>query len=118
MYVCNVTMYVHVCMYVIMYVRMYIIMYVYMSILKSVCTCMCVCLYLHKVIISSYINRYNEVISQIADEYYPDNLLLVTHQYGVEQALLLALDKKEAMNYEVKIQGNIHVTVHVTIHVT
>ena len=79
-----------------MYVHNSVCIYVYMYLY----VCIYVCTW---VIISSYINRYNEVISQIADDYYPDNLLLVTHQYGVEEALTFPPDKKNSTYYEVLI---------------
>ena len=82
-------MYTYICIHTYAYIHMHTYMYVYM--------------YVQKVIISSYINRYNEVISQIADEYFPDNLLLVTHQYGVEEALTFPPDKKNSTYYEVLI---------------
>ena len=48
-------------------------------------------------------------MSAIANEYYPDNLLLVTHQYGVEQAMGVALGKK-FIEYEVAYCGNVELT--------
>ena len=33
--------------------------------------------------------RYKTAIECIANRYYPDNLLLVTHAYGVEQAVVI-----------------------------
>ncbi len=43
--------------------------------------------------------RYLSSIPSLADKYYPNNVLIVTHQYGVEQAATLALG--DSRSYEV-----------------
>jgi hypothetical protein len=45
------------------------------------------------------------VIQELADKYYPENILLLTHQYGVEQALCLGLDPDHLLSYEVVYCG-------------
>ena len=56
--------------------------------------------------------RYLASIPHIADQYYPENLLIVTHQNGVEQAITLALGS-EAL-YEVGLELDINDKVPVT----
>ena len=55
----------------------------------------------------SVLCRYRVAIKNIADEYYPDNLVLVTHQYGVEQALTVGLGLKHPLMYEVVYCGSV-----------
>lgn len=51
--------------------------------------------------------RYRVAIKSIADEHYPDNLILVTHQYGVEQALTVGFGLEHSLMYEVVYCGSV-----------
>ena len=50
--------------------------------------------------------RFRTGVQDIADEFYPDNLVLVTHQYGVERALLLGLEDSKS-SFEAAYCGNV-----------
>ena len=59
--------------------------------------------------------RYSKVIPEIADQYWPENLVLVTHQHGVEQAIALALGLHttgdfEVGDFEVMYCGNVEMS--------
>ncbi|XP_019855017.1 PREDICTED: uncharacterized protein LOC100637194 isoform X1 [Amphimedon queenslandica] len=56
--------------------------------------------------IDESIARYKAAIQEIADEYYPNNVVLVTHQYGVETSMLLDTGGNNAV-YEASYCGNV-----------
>ena len=50
--------------------------------------------------------RYQKAIIDLADEHWPSDIVLVTHQYGVEQALVVG-GKQDDHLYEVTYCGNV-----------
>ena len=51
-------------------------------------------------------HRCRIAIQELADRHWPDNLVLVTHQYGVNQALVVG-GRKDTYMYEVAYCGNV-----------
>ena len=62
--------------------------------------------YNHSIAAAFIYYRYKVAVQKIADEYYPDNIVLVTHQYGVETAILLGMRESKS-EYEASYCGNV-----------
>ena len=69
---------------------------------------MCISVHRHDLINELlHLHRYQKAINELADKHWPNDIVLVTHKYGVEQALAMGGKEKSHLYLYVPYCGNL-----------